>query len=104
VIREKVAAIDGRTLEMSVTTVTASLTTQAADKAGSRIVLHVLGKNLVGLEGSNPERRIVRITRALRKAGGDTEGYTVKVRKAPSDAVSVRGVTGADIATEVFGL
>jgi len=89
---------------MSVTQVAASLATQVAEKTGSRIVLTVLGKHLVGLEGSNPERRIVRITRALRKAGGDTEGYTVKVRKAPSDAVSVRGVTGADIATEVFGL
>ena len=89
---------------MATTTVAPSLATQAAAKAGSRIVLTVLGKHLIGLEGSNPERRIVRITRALRKAGGDTEGYTVKVRKAPADAVSVRGVTGADIATEVFGL
>jgi len=89
---------------MSVTKIAASLATQVVEKTGSRIVLSVLGKSLVGLEGSNPERRVVRITRAIRKAGGDTEGFTVKVRKAPNGAVSVRGQTGAEIAAEVFGL
>lgn len=91
-----------------VTTIAPDLTTQAADKGG-RIVLKVGKVALVGLEGSNPERRITRITRALRKGGdegkalADAAKVTI-LKSAPKTAHNVRGMTGAEIAEDVFGL
>jgi hypothetical protein len=88
---------------MSTTTIPATLTTQAADKGG-RIVFTLGQVNLVGLEGSNPERRVVRITRALNKGGVDVANAKVRILKTvPKRSHNVRGMTAREIATEIWG-
>jgi len=83
---------------MTTTTIPPSLATQAAE-TGGRIVLTVAGKSLYGIEGANPERRVVRILRALRKADVNTDKHQVRILKAtPKGAVNVRGLTGTEIA------
>lgn len=83
---------------MSTTTIESTLTTKAAETGG--MIVFKFGKtSLVGLSGSNPERRIVRITRALKKADVDvSDAKSVVLKSAPKGAHNVRGMTGAEIA------
>ena len=86
------------------------LLTQVKDKGGdATIVITYNGTSIVGFVPRNPDAnkvraRVNRVTRKLRTHGADASKVRVSVRKAPTTAVNVQGMTATDIAEQVFGL